>query len=220
MRLPSRRQAAIGVVAAMVAAVLGSIPAAVIINSTRDARFGPGATVPSRPVALVLGAGLNPDGSASPLLAQRVEVAVRLYQEGRVRALLMSGDHGAVGHDEGLAMAEVAQRAGVPASAIVLDHAGFDTFSSCYRARHVFGVRRAVVVSQAWHLPRAVWLCREQGIDTVGAGTAGLTWDVDTSGAVREVPADLKAVLDTWTGRLPTFPGPVENSLDEVNAAG
>lgn len=210
----------IGLGAAAVLGVLGCVPAAVIDRDTAANRFAPGDDVPARPVALVLGAGLLPDGSPTPILARRIATAAQLYRSGRVRALLMSGDHSRTDHDEVDAMSRAAQALGVPAGAVVLDHAGFDTFSSCYRARYVFGVRQAVVVTQDWHLPRAVWLCRQEGIDAVGAGTPGDDATVDLAGAVREVPADLKAVLDVWTGRTPTFPGPVEHSLDTVNAAG
>jgi vancomycin permeability regulator SanA len=215
-----RRRVVVALAVAAAVGLVASVPAVLVGLSTRGLRFGPDETVPARPVALVLGAGLDPDGSVGPLLRQRVEVAARLYRKGLVSALLMSGDHGTVGHDEVDAMSRAAQAEGVPAAAVVLDHAGFDTYSSCYRARHVFGVVRAVVVSQQWHLPRAVWLCRQEGIDAVGAGTAGMSWSVDTAATVREVPADLKALLDVWTGRRPTFPGPVEHSLDAVNARG
>jgi vancomycin permeability regulator SanA len=219
VRRPSRRQVVVTAVAAVTVGVLAATPAVAITLSTQGVRFGQGERVPARPVALVLGAGLQPDGTLSGALAQRVDVAVRLYRAGLVRALLMSGDHSTVDHDEVDAMSSAAQAGGVPASAIVTDHAGFDTFSSCYRARHVFGVRGAVVVSQGWHLPRAVWLCRQQGIDAIGAATGASAPDVDLVGTVREVPADLKAVLDVASGRRPTFPGPVEHSLDAVNAA-
>jgi vancomycin permeability regulator SanA len=220
MRSPSRRQVIVAAAVGVTLAVLGCLPAVAVHVGTRPLRFAPGADVPARPVALVLGAGLTPDGNPTPLLQWRIDVAAELYRTGRVRALLMSGDHGTVDHDEVDAMSRAAQARGVPASAVVTDHAGFDTFSSCYRARHVFGVRQAVVVSQGWHLPRAVWLCRQEGIDAVGAATVNAAGSVDTFGAVREVPADLKAMIDVATGRTPRFPGPVEHSLDAVNATG
>jgi vancomycin permeability regulator SanA len=219
MRRPSKRQlVAAGLVTAGLV-LAGGLPAVVIRAQTADLRFADPDRVPARPVGLVLGAGLQPDGSLSWMLERRIELAARLYRAGRVRALLMSGDHSTVDHDEVDAMSRAAQALGVPAAAIVTDHAGFDTFSSCYRARHVFGVRRAVVVTQGWHLPRAVWLCRQQGMDVVGVESAGHAGTPDTYGAVREIPADVKSMIDVWAGREPTFTGPVEHSLDTVNAA-
>ena len=90
----------------------------------------------------------------------------------------------------------------------------------CYRARSVGGISRAVVVSQPFHLARAVWLCRALGVDAVGAQTVsdrtGRTW----YGWLREIPAIDKSILDVWRDRTPTYPGPREHALDAVNAAG
>lgn len=174
------------------------------------------ADVRPAPVALVLGAGIDGAGRPSPFLAQRIEVAVRLYRAGRVRALLMSGDNSRTNYDEVGAMAAEARRLGVPAAAIVTDHAGFDTYSSCYRARSVWGADRVVVVSQPFHLPRAVWTCRRLGVDAQGAATASTYPGATAMGWVREVPAIDKSVLDVLRDRSPTFPGPREHTLDGV----
>jgi vancomycin permeability regulator SanA len=181
---------------------------------------GPGGASPA-PVAIVLGAGVDGAGNPTTFLAERLQVAADLYRTGRVRALLMSGDNSRKDYDEVGAMATRARQLGVPAAAIVQDHAGFDTYSSCYRARSVWGISRAIVVTQPFHLTRAVWTCRRLGIDAQGAATGNdaaylTTW----YGWVREVPAIDKAIIDVWTGRTPTFPGPREHVLDAVNAAG
>lgn len=181
--------------------------------TTRDARLDAAGAVPQRPVALVLGAGITADGSPTPFLAERVSVAADLYRRGTVRALLMSGDHSTTDHDEVEAMAALARRLGVPDAAIVLDHAGFDTYSSCYRARSVWGLRRVVVVTQPFHLPRAVWLCDRLGVEAVGVATGSDPVPETSAGEVREVPAATKAVLDVVLRRTPTFPGPVESAL-------
>ena len=220
-RPPRRRRRWIAVTAA---AVL--VPAGLLVGPFAYARasvavhlHGDTASAPSAPVAIVFGAGLTGSGTPSPFLAQRIQVAVDLYRAKRVRALLMSGDNSRTDHDEVGAMAAAAQRLGVPASAIVSDHAGFDTYSSCWRARRVWGVTRAVVVTQPFHLTRAVWTCRHLGVDADGVATTSSFPDVTRQGWVREVPAVDKAILDVVRHRTPRFPGPREHGLDAVTGA-
>ena len=124
--------------------------------------------VPPRPVALALGAGLWADGSLTPVLADRVATASDLYHTGVVDTLLFSGDNRRVDHNEPQRMLEFAVRLGVPEQDIVLDYAGRRTWDTCYRARAVFGVEQAVVVTQRFHVARALYLCDELGIDAVG----------------------------------------------------
>jgi vancomycin permeability regulator SanA len=97
-----------------------------------------------------------------------VRAAADLYRQGRVGHLLMSGDNSRVDYDEVSVMRDLAIDEGVPPEAITRDHAGFDTRSTCFRARDVFGVRAAVLVTQDYHLPRALYACRDLGIDAVG----------------------------------------------------
>jgi SanA protein len=123
--------------------------------------------VPSYSVALVLGAGLWPDGSLTPILADRVAVAAELYHAGTVRKLLCSGDNRFVDYNEPQAMLEYAVRLGVPEEDIVLDYAGRRTYDSCYRARAIFGVERMVVVTQRFHAARTLYLCNALGVDAV-----------------------------------------------------
>ena len=195
-------------------------PAAVVWATTWTAAHHSAASTPPRPVALVLGAGVGADGRPSPFLDERIGVAVQLYRQGTVKALLMSGDNSRTEYDEVGAMAARAAQLGVPANAIVTDHAGFDTYSSCYRARSVWGVTAAVVVSQPFHVGRAVWLCRSLGVDAVGAETVSDPVPVTYLGWLREIPAIDKSVVDVVRGRTPTFPGPREHTLDAVVAAG
>ena len=131
------------------------------------------AAVPAAPVALVLGAQVYPDGNPSPFLAARLEIARQLLAAGKVRAILVSGDHMDWGYNEPGAMFQWLVDRGVPSRRIVLDHAGFDTYDSCARAREVFGVDQAIVVTQSYHIDRAVALCRRLGVEATGAaGTA------------------------------------------------
>jgi SanA protein len=123
---------------------------------------------PSRRVAIVFGAGVWPDGRLSAVLEDRVHTAVQLYRAGKVQKLLMTGDNRFVGYNEPEHMRQYALSLGVPDEDIVLDYAGRRTYDSCYRARHIFGVSDAVLVTQAYHLDRALFTARGIGIDAVG----------------------------------------------------
>jgi vancomycin permeability regulator SanA len=212
------RRALLAAAAVLGLGLLAAGPAVVVAVRTAPHLYRGTAGVAPVPVALVLGAGLDGNGGPSPFLAERIALAADLYRSGQVRALLMSGDHSRTDHDEVTAMARRAVELGVPASAVVEDHAGFDTYSSCYRARSVWGVTRAVVVTQPFHLPRAVWTCRQLGVDAQGAATGSDGTPATWYGWLREVPAIDKSVVDVWRARTPTFPGPREHGLDAVNA--
>jgi vancomycin permeability regulator SanA len=175
-----------------------------------------------RQVALVPGAGLTAGGRVSWFLRDRLDAAVELYQLGKVDGLLLTGDNHSTTYDEPSAMRDYAVGRGVPAAAITLDYAGFNTYDSCYRARHIFGVSEAVVVTQSYHLPRAVYLCSSVGIDAEGLGVAD--WGhVPTTRMVRyqarELLADAKALWDTDViGRDPRYLGRHEKlNLQPVN---
>lgn len=173
------------------------------------------ADAPSAPVALVLGAGLRPDGTPSPALQARLDDAAALYRLGKVRALLVSGDNGTVAHDEPTAMRDYLVSHGVPANRVALDYAGFDTWDSCVRAKKIFGVDRALVVTQTYHLPRAVFLCRQAGIDADGAADphADATRAIFT---LREVPAAVKAAWDALIQPSPKYLGRHETSVQDA----
>ena len=119
-------------------------------------------------MAIVFGAGITADGRPMPALADRVWTAVELYNAGKVEKLLMTGDNRFVDYNEPQAMKEYALARGVSDEDIVLDYAGRRTYDSCYRARHIFGVREAVLITQHFHLDRALYICDKLGIDAVG----------------------------------------------------
>lgn len=126
------------------------------------------ADVPARPVAIVFGAGVYPDGRLSPILADRVSTAVELYRLGKVQKLLMTGDNRYVEYNEPGHMRAYALQMGVPDEDIVLDYAGRRTYDSCYRAVHIFRVDAAILVTQAYHLDRALFTADRLGLDAVG----------------------------------------------------
>jgi SanA protein len=124
--------------------------------------------VPSRRVAIVFGAGLWRNGSATPVLIDRVTTAANLYLSGKVEKILMSGDNRFVDYNEPSVMRALALSLGVPDGAIVLDYAGRRTYDTCYRAKAIFEVSAAILVTQGFHLPRAIYLCNKLGVDSVG----------------------------------------------------
>jgi SanA protein len=133
----------------------------------RDRIYTRIADVPERPVALVLGAGLWPDGSLTPILADRVATAADLYHAGKVQKLLCSGDNRFVDYNEPAAMRAYAMQLGVPEADIVLDYAGRRTYDSCYRAKAIFGVEQVVAVTQRFHAARSLYTCDALGVDAV-----------------------------------------------------
>ncbi|MEP7054872.1 MAG: ElyC/SanA/YdcF family protein [Actinomycetota bacterium] len=196
-------------------------PAAYVRHATRGRIYHP-ADVPGEPVAIVFGAGVH-GGEPSPFLARRLDIAIGLFQRGQVRGLLMTGDNSREDYDEVGIMARYAAGRGVPAAAIGQDHAGFNTYDSCYRARVIFGVRRAVVVTQSFHVRRATFLCRQLGLEADGVGDdTSDTWPGETrKSQVRELLATMKALWQTQVSKpTPHFLGPHENALDQVLAAG
>ena len=126
------------------------------------------ASVPVRRVAIVFGAGLWRNGTPTPVLADRVSEAAALYFAGKVEKLLMSGDNRFVDYNEPEAMRQLALSLGVPSDAIVLDYAGRRTYDTCYRAKAIFQVDQAILVTQAFHMPRAIYLCNRLGVDAIG----------------------------------------------------
>ena len=123
---------------------------------------------PRERVAVVFGAGLRRDGTPTPILRDRVETAADLYFSGTVKKLLMSGDNRFADYNEPGSMRDYAISLGVPADAIVLDYAGRRTYDTCYRAKAIFGVENAILVTQKFHLPRALFICNVLGVQATG----------------------------------------------------
>ena len=165
------------------------------------------AGAPEAPVALVLGAQVYPDGTPSAFLAGRLDLARRLLEAGRVQVLLLSGDGAAREYDEPKAMQAYLAAAGVPAERMVLDRYGLDTYDSCVRASRVYGVQRLLVVTQSYHLPRAVGTARALGLDADGVGDVAVRWMSRAwlKGLLRDQLACVKTVIDLGTRRSPVL---------------
>ena len=158
---------------------------------------------PAQRVAIVFGAGLTHSGQPTAVLRDRVDTAAQLYFAGKVEKILMSGDNRTVSHNEPGAMRDYAIRLGVPAEAIVLDYAGRSTYDTCYRAKAIFGLDSALLVTQAFHLPRALFLCNLLGVQAAGVEANNLhywpplllIWNI------REQLATLGAFVDVYISK-------------------
>ncbi|MFC7893147.1 vancomycin high temperature exclusion protein [Streptomyces sp. NPDC057381] len=214
-RLPRTRKGQRRLVRAVTAGcVLALLPSAWLRVVTDD-RLRSTADVPRTDVAVVFGAGLW-DGEPSPYLAHRLDAAAGLYRAGRVEVVLVTGDNSREEYDEPDAMRAYLVRHGVPDGRIVSDYAGFDTWDSCVRAKKIFGVDRAVLISQDFHIRRAVALCQEAGVASYGVGVdevRDLTWYY---GGAREVLAAGKAALDAVFEPDPKFLGPEEPGVSRA----
>lgn len=207
---------------ALIACLLALAPYAWVRWSARD-HVHTVADAPSAPVAIVLGAGIYPDGSPMLFLQARLDIARELYAAGRVRAILVSGDNSTADYDEPTAMRQYLVSHGIPESKVVRDFAGRDTYDSCARAQRIFGVDRLLVVSQGYHVPRAVATCRALGLDAEAVGdwsveplSNGATW---RWGEFRERGAAWKTVWDLLTRRDPVLGAPESGVRDALNRA-
>jgi len=171
--------------------------------------------VPSERVAIVFGAGLRYDGTPTAILRDRVETAVQLHQKGKVSKLLMSGDNSFVDYNEPEAMRQYALSLGIPDEDITLDFAGRRTYDTCYRAREIFQVQSAVLVTQSFHLPRALFLCNSFGVESSGVAADNIyfrkisrfIWNT------REFFATTQAVWDVYLAK----PLPILGEPEPIN---
>jgi len=186
-------------------------PLAYTFISTRGHRYDLSRTqisqIPFHEVGIVFGAGILPNGQPTPYLQYRIETAVKLYKAYRINMLLMSGDNSTAAHNEPLVMENYAIKLGVPKYAIVLDDAGFDTYDTCYRAHAIFGLSSATLISQGYHLPRAMTTCKGLGIVNIGVMAIHPTRDYTVSYIVREFFSTDKMVFQLMFKPKPTILG-------------
>lgn len=216
MRSRSRRRriafwVSIGIGAVIVLAGLAVlIPNLVISRSARTHIVPTVAEAPQAQVAIVLGARVWADGTLSLMLTDRLQIGVELYKAGKVEKLLLSGDHGRTDYDEVNAMLRYAVDRGIPDEDVFTDHAGFSTYDTMYRARDVFAVHSAIVVTQGFHLARAVYTARSLGVDATGVPSDIQPYTSTWRFAMRDWLARAKAFLDLKiTKPGPRFLGPV-----------
>ncbi len=164
--------------------------------------------VPKCHVALVLGAGVRPDGSLTRSLASRVDRAVELWREGKVDRLLMSGDNRVTHYNEPERMRQYAMKRGVPREAIAADYAGRRTYDSVWRAKNIFEQKKVIVVTQSFHMDRALFLCNHIGLKAYGVSSSSR----DIRATIREVPACMGALADVYV----RHPHPVGGEKEKI----
>lgn len=168
----------------------------------------PASAVEHAQAVMVLGALVSED-MPSAVLADRLDTALSLYHEGKADKLLLTGDHGRKDYDEVNVMRQFVLRKGARPEDVFMDHAGFTTYNSMVRARDVFQVRRMIVVTQAFHLPRALWMARRLGIEVQGVAADRRRYADHWANDLRECGARVKAFASVTFHAKPRFLGPV-----------
>ena len=181
------------------ALVLVATNAAVILSTRNLIVSESDATAFDADAILVLGASVLPDGQPSSILQDRLDCGIALYFAGAAPKIIMSGDNGSASYNEVRAMKNYAISKGVPSSDIFCDHAGFSTYDSTYRAKHIFGVNRLIVATQTYHLYRALYSARALGMEVVGVASDYHTYEAQALFSAREVFARTKDFFQSIT---------------------
>ncbi|MDO4645690.1 MAG: ElyC/SanA/YdcF family protein [Propionibacteriaceae bacterium] len=208
--------------AATLTIALGSILSGIVLvlASSSGRVYVAGDDVPARDVIMVLGAQADP-GSPSGFLGARLDVAIDLFNSGKGKVILVTGDNREQSNFETQVMQDYLVKRGIPANKIVQDVAGYDTYDSCSRARDVFGVREVTVVSQLYHVERTVATCRVLGVDAIGVGdvSAKQIWPgLHQKAELREYLAVVKMQLDLLRGNKATQSPPSSAVQDALKA--
>ena len=169
---------------------------------------------------IVLGCLVKDNGNPSDMLHDRLRMGVKLYNAGAAPKLLMSGDHGRTNYNEVAAMKQFAIDAGIPSEDIFMDHAGFSTYETIYRAKEIFQADRIIIVSQEYHLYRAIYIAEQLGLEAYGVGADYRNYSGQTGRDIREVFARVKDVFSCIFRVEPTYLGdaiPVSGNGDVTN---
>jgi SanA protein len=169
-------------------------------------------TVPSSRAAIVFGAGLTAEGGPTTVLQDRVTTAANLYASGKVEKILMSGDNRFLNYNEPGAMKIFGMQLGIPEEDIVLDYAGRRTYDTCYRAKEIFQLSEVILVTQQFHLSRALYTCNTLGLNAVGVTADRRTYRDSGYWGIREIPASLIAFIQVHL----TQPKPVLGDLEPI----
>ena len=169
----------------------------IYVNSFAKGRLVSPTTAPSVDAVMILGAYVYENGNPSPVLQDRLDYGYEIYQAGKAKKIIVTGDHGTIQYDEVNAMKDYLLKKGVPAQDIFLDHAGFDTYDSMYRARDIFGVKSLIISTQQFHINRALYISQRLGLDSYGYPSDDNILPRIQLQNARESLAKVKAVLET-----------------------
>ena len=191
--------------------LLLAAPRFFMIQGAKD-RIYQAASVPNARAAIVFGAGLNADGTPTAVLRDRVKTAAQLYQNGKIEKILMSGDNRFIDYNEPGAMKAFAIQLGIPSDDIILDYAGRRTYDTCYRAKEIFLLSEAILVTQNFHLPRALFTCNSLGLKAWGVSADMRPYRDSGYWNIREIPASLIAFIQVYI----TQPEPVLGDQEPI----
>ena len=156
---------------------------------------------------VVLGCAVRPDGTPSPMLAERLDMGIELYKNGAAPKLLLSGDNGQVEYNEVVTMGNYAMEKDVPSQDIFLDYAGFSTYESMYRAKEIFQAKKILIVTQKYHLHRALYIAKAIGLDAYGVACDTQVYAGQVNRDIREILARNKDFLTSIFKPKPTYLG-------------
>lgn len=193
--------------ASIVAGILFVGAVNLTVGKTRRKMIFSADAVPQMEVVLLLGARVHENGRLSDMFRDRIETAIGLYEADKAGKILISGDHGRENYDEVNAAKDYLSGHGVPAEDIFLDHAGFDTYDSIYRARDVFAASSVIIVTQAYHLPRSLYIAEKLGMDAAGVSADLHSYGGQKARDFREIFATVKAWLDVLLESKPKYLG-------------
>lgn len=178
-----------------------------IKSSQKDLVFENINDVPNKRVAIVFGAGLSGKDIPSQILADRVQTAIDLYNNGKVEKIIMSGDNRFLDYDEPSAMINYALEKGIPESALQPDYAGRRTYDTCYRAKYIFNLDEAILITQEFHLTRALYICNSLDVDSIGIASDLSSYPNITQMQLRDIYALSLAMWDVNIRKPPVVLG-------------
>jgi vancomycin permeability regulator SanA len=155
-------------------------------------------TAPKERIAIVFGAGVKKNGTPSDILKDRIQTASNLYTQGKIEKILMSGDNSISHYNEPVAMQKYAILLGIPEDKIALDYAGFRTYDTCARAKKVFMINQAILITQKFHLKRAVFLCKSMGIKSSGVIVNKNTYIDNIKLNIRDTLAKIQSFYEVY----------------------
>ncbi|CAN5342417.1 ElyC/SanA/YdcF family protein [soil metagenome] len=178
-----------------------------IRNTTSSSIYNNLADLPNSHTVIILGASVHSDGKLSPILQDRVDTGLKLYRQRKANRFLVSGDNRSTDYDEVNAMKNYLVAKGVPPDHIFTDPAGIDTYDSMYRAKAIYNVSSATVVTQEFHLPRTLFIARNLGFDFVGYPANPNKYQTEASLKRREKLANFKALYEVFFNQVPASMG-------------